>query len=110
MALFLNQSNFETKQEEHNMNKSPKTTAEKVCLSEEILRDVIDVLGKALKPQVYYHPDPHQMTEDALKKSQSHVQAALKKLLDSLPPGHWLMQEVAEVVVSGEDVWNRYPF
>ena len=50
------------------------------------------------------------MTEDALKKSQDHVQAALKKLLDSLPAGHWLMQEVADVIVSGEAVWNRYPF
>lgn len=92
------------------MSKTSETTAEKLCLSEESLQYVIDALGSALKPQVYYHPDHHQMTEDALKKSQDHVQAALKKLLDSLPAGHWLMQEVADVIVSGEAVWNRYPF
>lgn len=92
------------------MSKTPETSAEKVCLSEDSLHDIIDALGRALRPQVYYHPDHHQITEDALKKSQDHVQAALKKLLDSLPPGHWLMQEVADVIVSGEAVWNRYPF
>lgn len=59
------------------MSKTPETTAEKVCLSEEGLHDIVETLGRALKPQVYYHPDHHQMTEDALKKSQDHVQAAL---------------------------------
>ena len=92
------------------MSKTSETAVDTVGLSEECLHDLIDALGRALKPQVYYHPDHHQMTEDALKKSQDHVQVALKKLLDSLPPGHWLMQEVADVIVSGETVWNRYPF
>lgn len=92
------------------MGKTPEITAANVCLSEESLRDIVDALGRALKPQVFFHPDHHQMTEDALKKSQEHVQAALKKLLDSLPPGHWLIQDIADVIVSGEAVWNRYPF
>jgi hypothetical protein len=50
------------------------------------------------------------MTEDALKASQNHVQAALKKLTEALPPTHWLMQDVVDAMLSGEEVWNRYPF
>ncbi len=59
------------------MSKTPETTAANVCLSEESLRDIVDALGRALKPQVFFHPDHHQMTENALKNSQDHVQAAL---------------------------------
>lgn len=81
----LNHSSFETKLGEYHLSKTTETAADKVCLSDESLHDIVEALGWALKPQVHYHPDHHQMTEDALKKSQSHVQAALKKLLDSLP-------------------------
>jgi hypothetical protein len=50
------------------------------------------------------------MLEDALKTSQNHVQAALKKLTEILPPTHWMMQDIVDVMLSGEEVWNRYPF
>ncbi len=92
------------------MSKTTETAADNICLADETLHDIVATLGQALKPQIYYHPDHHQLTEDALKASQNHVQTALKKLLDALPPAHWLVQEVADVIVAGEAVWNRYPF
>jgi len=73
------------------MSKPTETAVDNVCLSDEILHDIVATLGNALKPQVYYHPDHLQLTEDALKASQNHVQTALKKLLDVLPPAHWLV-------------------
>jgi len=90
--------------------KTAKTDIQTISLSDDRLHDIVDSLGKALKPQVYYSPDHHQMTEDALKASQNHVQAALKKLTEALPPTHWLMQDVVDAMLSGEEVWNRYPF
>ena len=41
------------------MSKIPETTAAKVCLSGESLRNIVGALGRALKPQVNFHPD-HQ--------------------------------------------------
>ncbi|MCP4417426.1 MAG: hypothetical protein GY805_12450 [Chloroflexi bacterium] len=85
-------------------------TAVTIGISEDALHDIVKSLGNALKPQVFYNPDPNQMLEDALKTSQNHVQAALKKLTEILPPTHWMMQDIVDVMLSGEEVWNRYPF
>ncbi len=92
------------------MSKTPQATTDKICLSDETLQELIRTLGKALRPQIYYHPDHNQLTEDALKASQNHVQTALRKLADVVPPTHWLAQDIADVMVAGEAVWNRYPF
>lgn len=92
------------------MSKTTKMAVDEICLSDEALHNIVNSLGKALKLQVFYSPDQHQMTEGALKTSQSHVQAALRKLTDVLPPTHWLMQEIIDAMMTGEEVWNRYPF
>ena len=92
------------------MGKTTETAVADICLSDEALHDIVKSLGKALKPQVFYSPDQHQMTEEALKVSQNHAQAALRKLTDVLPPTHWLMQEIVDAKMNGEAVWNRYPF
>lgn len=83
-----------------------ETAVDQVSLSDETLHDIVETLGRALKPQVFYHPDHHQMTEDALKAGQNHVQVALKKLLDVLPPTHWLIQEIVDVMATRD----QYPF
>ncbi len=85
-------------------------TAVTIGISEDTLHDIVQSLGKALKPQVFYNPDQNQMLEDALKTSQNHVQAALKKLTEVLSPTHWMMQDIVDAMLSGEEVWNRYPF
>ena len=60
------------------MSKTTETAVDDICLSDEALHDIVNSLGKALRPQVFNSPDQHQMTEGALKTSQSHVQAALR--------------------------------
>lgn len=90
---------------------SKKTEASvTIDISEDTLHDIVKSLGNALKPKVFYNPNQNQMLEDALKTSQNHVQAALKKLTEILPPTHWMMQDIVDVMLSGEEVWNRYPF
>ena len=90
---------------------SEKTeTAVTIDISEDTLHDIVKSLGNALKPKVFYNPSQNQMLEDALKTSQNHVQAALKQLTEVLPPTHWMMQDIADAMLTGEEVWNRYPF
>ena len=92
------------------MSKTIETAVDLVNFSDETLHNIVETLRKALEPKVFYYPNHHQMTEDALKASQNHFQVTLKKLLAVLPPTNWLIQKIVDVMATGEAVGDQCPF
>jgi hypothetical protein len=79
-------------------------------LTEKSLQDIVETLGKSVKPRVLYRPDHHQMTEEALDICQKNARAVLQTLRDALPANHWLGTEIGELLDDAVEVWDRYPF
>lgn len=81
-----------------------------VQLTEEALQEIVEALGKSVKPHVLYRPDPQQMAEEALNVCQKNARAVLKVLSDALPAHHWLRSEIDSLLDDAVALWDRYPF
>lgn len=81
-----------------------------LTLSPETLQDVIQLMGQALRPQVYYQPYHYQMTLEALQACQNHVYTALEKLQGALPPNHWLVEEILDLMADRVEITEPLPF
>lgn len=79
-------------------------------LTDETVQEIVETLGKSVKPRVLYRPDPHQMAEEALDICQKNARTVLKMLSDALPAGHWMTAEIGDLLDDAVKVWDRYPF
>lgn len=79
-------------------------------VTEKNLQEIVEALGKSVKPRVLYRPDHHQMTEEALDICQKNARAVLQMLRDALPANYWLGKEIGELLDDAVEVWDRYPF